>query len=170
MPPEDDAVPAEAQRLGAWDKLIKSVTTVFGFLTLIVLAFDAALFFWAANATDGQRIFFFSVQVLVLLTLVGIVVFLGVSYPHLLQLRDPYDRHFANQLGQKFYEGLEPYLKNLDPKDIDDALLYWRDALRFSNRDVATRAEREFADRVGSTMLSSAERNLKRSLPPGIKQ
>jgi hypothetical protein len=109
-------------------QIISVVTSVFGFFTLVVLAVEGGLFA-AASYLNSPRALYAGCGILVLL-IVSVVLIVLVR-PEALGIQRVRD-NFPHLLGTRFYRALNPYLLNLPPTDVEEALEYIESALQDS--------------------------------------
>jgi hypothetical protein len=164
-PPDDHHTPS-GLTLQLWPAIIKSVTSLFGFLTLLVLAFATALFTWSIQEPNYTGYYLVS-YVLVLVTFLITLTLIAFRRPHLLGIAQPYGDRFAETLGTHFYDALHPYLSNLEPGEVEEALKYWQARLSPTQIRLNTQPEHVFVAAFSAAILERARRILQPlAVPP----
>src|SRR3954469_8740305 len=107
------AVQNSSSSLQLWPAIIKSVTSVYGFFTLVVLVIDISLVAVAASSSEPQKSVFIIICLIILVLIVVAIIWLAVNYPHVLGIDSPPNRTLARVIGERVAKSVDPYLRNL---------------------------------------------------------
>jgi hypothetical protein len=110
MPKAEHPSP-DAFNMSAWERIIKSVTSLFGFVTLSVLACVAIGSLVAVN--DRQHLAYYMLGFGVILVLLIVVIFFtAYTQPWLLSIDTQYGKDFPKRVATEFIDLIYPYLSN----------------------------------------------------------
>jgi hypothetical protein len=157
MPPRRQ-LESDPLQLGAWERIIRSVTSLFGFVTLLILAFATVLPVLAAR--DGQnQIFYISAYIGVLLILVGAIFWTAYTRPWLLSIDAPYGRDFPKRVATEFTDLIYPYFSNSKTTAVEQ-LNTWREGLVDCEQQFEKSEEQKFIEEFRTELLRRGEKRI----------